>query len=261
MEDLIWTAGFEARTLTWSTLALEAGVDCDCHPRTIQRSLGTLGYRKCIACEKAWVSPSIATRRLADAKKALQLRPRPEDWHDVRFSDEVHFSLGPEGKANIVRKPGERYCPECIQETVEPQDRHKKRLHAWAAVGYGFKSPLVFYEVPSNSNGKITQQIYRDEILEKHVKSWIEAGHQFVLEEDGDSGHRPGPANIARTWKQDHGLKSYFNTPGSPDLSPIENCWKIPKQHIRRHAVWDDQELQALALEAWDNLSQDTIDR
>jgi hypothetical protein len=262
MEDLIWAAGYEARTLTWSTLALEAGVDCDCHPRTIQRALGTLGYRKCIACEKRWVSPLSAARRLVDAKKALELRPRPEDWRDVRFSDEVQFSLGPEGKARIIRKPGERACPDCVQETVEPQSRDKKRLHAWAAIGYDFKSDLVFYEVPGNSNGKLTQEAYRDQILEPHVKPWIEAGHQFVLEEDGDSGHGPGKGqNPVRVWKQDNGLKSYFNTPGSTDLSPIENAWKVPKQHIRRHAVWDDQELRSLAIEAWKSLSQDTINR
>jgi hypothetical protein len=31
-----------------------------------------------------------------------------------RFSDEIHFSLGPQGKLMIIRRPGERYCEKCI---------------------------------------------------------------------------------------------------------------------------------------------------
>jgi hypothetical protein len=35
-----------------------------------------------------------------------------------------------------------------------------KRVHAWAAVGHNFKSDLIFYEISSNTNGKITQRGY-----------------------------------------------------------------------------------------------------
>jgi len=48
-----------------------------------------------------------------------------------------------------------------------------------------------------------------------------------MLKEDGDSGHGGGNAkrdNIVRQWKETHGLKHFFNYPGSPDLSPIKNC-------------------------------------
>jgi hypothetical protein len=37
-----------------------------------------------------------------------------------------------------------------------------KRVHAWAAVGHNFKSDLIFYEISSNTNGKITQRGYID---------------------------------------------------------------------------------------------------
>ena len=49
----------------------------------------------------------------------LQKYPRAEDWHRIRFSDEVHFSLGPEGRVYVLRRPGERYCSDCIQEVNE----------------------------------------------------------------------------------------------------------------------------------------------
>jgi len=66
------------------------------------------------------------------------------------------------------------------------------RYYVWAAVGYNFKSKLRFYEVPTNINGKMSMQIYRDEILEGVVRPWLDAGQHFVLEEDGDSGHGTG---------------------------------------------------------------------
>jgi len=48
-------------------------------------------------------------------------------------------------------------------------------------------------------------QIYRDEILEKVVRPWLDAGEQFVLEEDGDSGHGTGrnQDNIVKVCKRD----------------------------------------------------------
>ena len=41
--------------------------------------------------------------------------------------------------------------------------------------------------------------MYIDKILEPVVKPWLQAHHDFVLEEDGDSGHGPGKSNIVRS--------------------------------------------------------------
>jgi hypothetical protein len=75
--------------------------------------------------------------------------------------------------------------------TAEEVDLSYK-LHAWAAVGYNFKSKLIFYDA-GNSNGKMNHRTYRDQILEPIVKDWLLA--DFVLEEDGDSGHGYGSGN------------------------------------------------------------------
>ena len=32
--------------------------------------------------------------------------------------------------------------------------RDPKSVHAWAVVGYDFKCPLYWYDVPGNTNGK-----------------------------------------------------------------------------------------------------------
>ena len=43
------------RQISWNELALQA--DIDCSARTIERAMGSLNYRQCIAYRKGWVSP------------------------------------------------------------------------------------------------------------------------------------------------------------------------------------------------------------
>jgi hypothetical protein len=135
-------------------------------------------------------------------------------------------------------------------------------MHCWAAIRYNFKSDIIFYNVPGNNNGKMTQQVYIEQILDPIVKPWIEAGHDFALEEDGDSGHGPARnGNIVRKWKQQCGLESYFNCASSPDLAPIENCWQPPKQHLRKYPHWDDTTTKELIYEGWANVTQEFINK
>ena len=112
----------------------------------------------------------------------------------------------------------------------------------------------------------MSHRIYIDSILEPVVKPWIldmRAGrinNPFILEEDGDPSHRGGKANNpVRRWKQEMGLKYYFNYPGSLDLAPIKNLWQAPKQALRKVPHWDDQSMRAIINDAWDGISQPFI--
>jgi hypothetical protein len=191
----------------------------------------------------------------------LERYPEPKDWWHVRFSDETHFGWGPQGKIYILRRPWERFCPDCLIEKEEPAERDLRRLHCWAAVGHDFKSDLVWYDVPSNNNGNMTMKVYRYQILEPFVGSWLRAGHSFVLEEDNDSGHGGKKDNIVTRWKKNNGLESYFNCPLSPDFVPIEKAWQRPKQAVRTRPCWDDAIVKELAQEGWDGLQQKSINR
>lgn len=87
-----------------------------------------------------------------------------------------------------------------------------------------------------------------NQILKVEVKKWLERCDDFVLEEDGDSGHGGGcggwdpekedapqgrKENILQIWKREHRLEFYFNCHDSPDFAPIENCWQAPKSKVR----------------------------
>lgn len=259
IEDFYEEEGFEGRRIPYSRLLMEAGVEADACDRTIRTSLARRGIHKRIARQVDFTDEFEASRRLAYAEAARIERPKAEDWRNVYFSDEVHFGYGDEGKARIARKPGTANDPVNLQERKEPEEKDLKRLHAWGCIGYDFKSPLIWYEIPTNSNGKMTQAIYREVVLEGYVKGLMKEGRQFVLEEDGDSGHGPSQSNIVREWKEKNGLEFFFNCPRSPDLAPIENCWLAVKEEIRQRPHWDEDTLKELAEEGWANLSQETI--
>jgi hypothetical protein len=117
-----------------------------------------------------------------------------------------------------------------------------------------FQTDLVFYD-SSNSNGKMTQVAYINQILEPRVKPWIEDYRDFVLEEDQDSGHGPTVPkkgkNIVQKWKEQHGLEYYFNISHSPDIPPIEKAWQAWKEYISKFEYYDKMELEELAAEGW----------
>ena len=91
MERILETEGIEARSYTWEQLGFEVGLEC--LGRTVQRAMGTMNYHKCIACRRGWVNKKTAKDRMDWATVMLQRYPRPDDWHRVRFSDEVPFWL------------------------------------------------------------------------------------------------------------------------------------------------------------------------
>ena len=89
-------------------IGYEVGLDCT--GRTVQRVMGTMNYHKCVSCRKGWVNKKTAKSRMNWAEILLHKYPESEDWHHVRFNDEVHFGWGSQGKLRIIRQPGTRYC-------------------------------------------------------------------------------------------------------------------------------------------------------
>lgn len=163
MERILEENDVQTRALTWEQLGYEAGLDVS--GRIVQRHMGTMEYHKCIACGRGWVNAKTAEHRVKWSDVMLERYPKPEDWEHVWFSDEVHFGNGPQGQLHIIQKPGMRTCQNCIQEADAPDEKDKKRRHCWAAAGYNFKSEIHFYNVPGNTNSKMSQRVYIDAIL------------------------------------------------------------------------------------------------
>jgi hypothetical protein len=96
--------GWDARVLTWEQLANE--LDFGVSGWTLKRALGSLDYRKCVACAKGWVSKRSAKMRVQHAETYLALKPESKDLHDVRFSDEVHCRVDPKASFIFFGNPG-----------------------------------------------------------------------------------------------------------------------------------------------------------
>lgn len=268
--DFLEQGEYEELAYTYESIIRELGLECSVD--TLRREIHNLDYFRCKACQKGFIRPSHAKRRVHGAETLLATKgEEPEDWMDVRCSDECHWGWGHEGVGFIFRKRGERYHLRCIQHVEKKptvEERNAKRKHGWAAVGYYFKSPIIFYDA-GNKNGKMSLKTYRDQILEPVVKGWtddVKLGRckPFILEEDGDSGHGSYTTNnIVNKWKRENHLNYYFNVAGSPDLAYIENCWQAPKQWIRQYPHFDDDVTTQLILEGWseEHLPQAWIDK
>lgn len=267
IERLIETDSFNAHTIPWAAMPAAAGLNVELSGETIRRAIKTIKFRSCIVCEKQWVSPKLASTRQEYCRRSLEARPRSEDWRTFRFTDEVHFSYGPQGKIWVCRRPWERACGNCLVEKELLQqelDPKQKRLCAWAAVGYnGFRDGLYWYDVPGNLNGKISQQFYHDMILEPIVGEWVRRGDNFILEEDNISGYSGKGKNVVTMWKADHNIVNVFNCPQSPDLvaSPIEKALQGPKEFIRRQPSWDVATLKTAAQEGFNALTTASVNR
>jgi hypothetical protein len=192
----------EGRQGTWKQIAYKAGYDVsNISERTIRNRMKELQYGTFLAAQKRWLNADIRKERVEFAMSYLALRPKSEDWQNVLWSDEIHFGLGKQRKKTVKRKLGDRYNPTCIQEVgqVDYDDEPlEKVIHGFAAVGYQYKR--FFFYTTNNSNGKMNQRIYTNEILPT-----IEVDlHNRVLFEDQDSAHS---SKITTKWKEQHHIR------------------------------------------------------
>jgi transposase len=172
-------------------------------------------------------------------------------------------------KAKVTRKRGERTYPTCIQHQF--YRGHTILVNAWGAIGYGYKSPLLFLSGTGKS-GAFKQTDYLGQILEPHIQSILEAfaeiTHQLrpvaepLFMEDGNTAHgHKSTTNCCAKWRTKHGIILMPHPSTSPDMNPIEKCWRRIKQalHRRRRQPTTVAEMQAMVLEEWNRIPQEWI--
>ena len=203
--------GLDTKGMGWLELVWE--LDFDVNPKTLQRTMrDTMTYRGHPACTKEDLPQRTKDDRWAWADTMLIERRDPGDWKNIRWSDEFHAGFGPEGQLWIIRKRGSgmRGRFNNIQHKKKPTDTQAiGKVHAWAAVGWEFKTPLIFYTV-DDPQGTITNKAYIEQILEVEVKKWgtsKEIG--YVLDQDGASGHGALKPNIGTPSLNDSGITGW----------------------------------------------------
>jgi hypothetical protein len=155
------------------------------------------------------------------------------EWLKVLWLDEVIFQIGGRtAKQKVTRKKGERTCPTYIQHQFHCG--HTIPVSTWGAIGYGYKSPLIFV----HGIGKLTalkQVDYLSQVLEPHIHPIIKAfatiTHQLrpstepLFMEDRNSAHgHKLTQNCCAKFRIEHGIILMPHPSTSPNMNPIKKC-------------------------------------
>jgi len=174
----------------------------------------------------------------------------------VVWSDECSFELGKGGTEWVTHTQGERFCLDCIQFRFRSGS---SKVMIWGAIGYGWKSDLVFLE-GHGPRGGVTIEDYRQQVLEPIVEPSIrgmrEWGEEPLFMEDGATVHGNSGKGKLRCWKLENGIVSMSWPPSSPDFNPIEKVWRILKQRIKHRDRMPRtmEELKKAICDEWDRL-------
>ncbi|KFM60066.1 Transposable element Tcb1 transposase, partial [Stegodyphus mimosarum] len=143
--------------------------------QTVYRRLGQIGL---YAHRPVRCVPLIATHcRLRLAWSREHALWSPQQWACVMFSDESRFSLQSDSHRTFIwRAPSTRYHQE---NTIERHRCGGAGVLVWGGIILGSRTDLHV------QIGTTTSQIYRDVILEQHVRLFRGAmGPQFVFMDD-----------------------------------------------------------------------------
>ena len=123
-----------------------------------------------------------------------------------------------------------------------------------------------------DKTGALTQKDYLAQILEAHIQPILEAfaavthalrpSAEPLFMKDGNSAHGyKSNKNCCAIWRTAHGVILMPHPSTSPDMNPIEKCWRRIKQalHRRRHQPTTVAEMEEMVREEWARIPQDWI--
>lgn len=213
---------------------------------TVNRARHKMGLHYLPTRQNCAVTQSARNTRVAWCKKQLEIG---RNWHNVVFSDESWFEIGPHKK--WIWRRHDDYSP----DTMTPKVAHPPKVMIWGAIGHNFKSKLVFIQ------GNVTGDVYFDEIicgsglLEDADQRW--GLGNWILQQDNARPHVRKDILEAMMYYSIDILPQW--PPYSPDLNPIELVWAIMKRRVEAQNPKSIQELKNIIFDVWENLSMQTI--
>lgn len=150
--------GWFGRRMTYQRLIKQ--LDLKVSRWTLGRSLRFYGWKRCIACRRPFVSEKQTATRLDWARRYINWTVNA--WATVIWSDEATFVTGERGRLYITRRVWEKSHPDCIQSVYRSG---RTSFMVWGAIGWGWKSKLVFLERHHGKKG-INSRDYAEQVLE-----------------------------------------------------------------------------------------------
>jgi hypothetical protein len=130
-------------------------LNLSCTINILKNKLYQKSYYRCTAYQKPYL---IVAQVIGRFLWAIAHIFWTVEWLKVLWSDEMTFLIrGRITKEKVIRMRGERTCLTCIQYQLHRG--HTTPVHAWGAIRYRYKSPLIFVN-SSSKNGAFIQTDY-----------------------------------------------------------------------------------------------------
>ena len=248
------TKNWDSRSFSWENLAKDCGLQCSW--TTVRRAMNQAGYHRCRRCKRPFISKANIEKRYSYAIEHSDLST--DHWKQHIYSDVAAFNTSAEGIKWATCKVKERYHKDCIQSSFWSG---RSSFMIWAAIGWNYKSPLIFVE-GSGKRGGMVQKDYEEQILKPIISPlflgdpasrWTMLSSESQLIEDA-----AGPHGIKglRAKKEEMNIPIHPRPASSPDLNPIEHCWRYIKQRIRAYPQYPSTltDLRVAVQQEWENM-------
>lgn len=221
-------------------------------PCTVLRDLRSLGFRTLVRPKHPNLSNGPV--RLAFARKWKRLNQA----YRFVFSDEHFISTNDNSLRTMLVAPGAQAIPREVQRR-----QNVPNFQIWAAIGVGYRSPLIFFPKVSENDDRDTPGGFRLN-CRSYVRRCLQyvapylSSHDVIFMQDGARCHW---AKNVLAYLEGKGIEVLHGFPASsPDLNPIETLWGILDRRIAEHYPRTSDELKAIALKVWDEIPQEIID-
>ncbi len=165
-------------------------------------------------------------------------------WKTVLWSDESKFEVlfGKLGR-HVIRTKEDKDNPSCYQRSVQKP----ASLMVWGCMSVCGMGNLHIWKGTINAERYI-------QVLEQHMlpsRRRLFQGRPCIFQHDNA---RPHTASITTSWLRRRRIRVLKWPACSPDLSPIENIWRIIKRKMRQRRPKTDEQLEASIRQEWDNI-------
>lgn len=183
--------------------------------RTVRRRLFNMGLKAYRPRKKPLLTVAMRKNRLAWSKEHAVWTL--DDWKKVIFSDESKFNIhGSDGIKYVRRMPHEAYSPQCLDLTV----KHPLSVMVWGCFSWHGVGRL--HVVEGNMNSEKYIQVLETRLLPTIQDHYGEVD-DIIFQDDSAPCHRSRAVN---EYLNSVGVQRLTWPGNSPDLNPIENCWK-----------------------------------